>query len=55
MFSGFTPSCSAPQSVMTAMNNAWKYVGRYGYPDGNIVEAIAPQLFSLLLSLTIAS
>ena len=30
-----------PQSVMTAMNNAWKYVGRYGYPDGNIVEAIA--------------
>jgi histidinol-phosphate aminotransferase len=30
-----------PQSVMTAMNNAWKYVGRYGYPDGNIVQAIA--------------
>jgi histidinol-phosphate aminotransferase len=30
-----------PESVMKAMNNAWKYVGRYGYPDGNIVQAIA--------------
>jgi histidinol-phosphate aminotransferase len=30
-----------PQSVMDAMNGAWKYVNRYGYPDGNIVEAIA--------------
>ena len=30
-----------PESVMTAMNGAWKYVGRYGYPDGNIVQAIA--------------
>lgn len=30
-----------PDSVMKAMNNAWKYVGRYGYPDGNIVQAIA--------------
>jgi hypothetical protein len=30
-----------PDSVMKAMNAAWKYVGRYGYPDGNIVEAIA--------------
>ena len=30
-----------PQSVMTAMNNAWKYVGRYGYPDGNITQVIA--------------
>ncbi|MGD9906444.1 MAG: histidinol-phosphate transaminase [Vicinamibacterales bacterium] len=30
-----------PQSVMTAMNNAWKYVGRYGYPDANIVQVIA--------------
>ena len=30
-----------PQSVMTAMNHAWKYVGRYGYPDANIVQAIA--------------
>jgi histidinol-phosphate aminotransferase len=23
------------------MNSAWKYANRYGYPDGNIVEAIA--------------
>jgi len=30
-----------PESVMKAMNNAWKYVGRYGYPDGNIVQRIA--------------
>jgi histidinol-phosphate aminotransferase len=30
-----------PPSVMTAMNNAWKYVGRYGYPDANIVNVIA--------------
>ncbi len=30
-----------PQSVMSAMNHAWKYVGRYGYPDGNIVQTIA--------------
>jgi histidinol-phosphate aminotransferase len=30
-----------PESVMRAMNGAWKYVGRYGYPDGNIVEKIA--------------
>ncbi len=30
-----------PESVMKAMNGAWKYVGRYGYPDGNIVQAIA--------------
>lgn len=28
-------------SVMDAMNGAWKYVNRYGYPDGNIVQAIA--------------
>jgi histidinol-phosphate aminotransferase len=30
-----------PESVMKAMNGAWKYVGRYGYPDGNIVQEIA--------------
>ena len=30
-----------PESVMKAMNGAWKYANRYGYPDGNIVEAIA--------------
>ncbi len=30
-----------PDSVMKAMNAAWKYVGRYGYPDGNIVQEIA--------------
>jgi histidinol-phosphate/aromatic aminotransferase/cobyric acid decarboxylase-like protein len=23
-----------PESVMKAMNNAWKYSNRYGYPDG---------------------
>ena len=26
-----------PESVMKAMNNAWKYSNRYGYPDGDIV------------------
>jgi histidinol-phosphate aminotransferase len=30
-----------PEAVMRAMNGAWKYVGRYGYPDGNIVQEIA--------------
>jgi histidinol-phosphate aminotransferase len=30
-----------PDSVMKAMNGAWKYANRYGYPDGNIVQAIA--------------
>lgn len=30
-----------PDSVMQAMNGAWKYANRYGYPDGNVVEAIA--------------
>ena len=30
-----------PDSVMKAMNNAWKYSNRYGYPDGNIVGEIA--------------
>ena len=31
----------APPSVMAAMNHAWKYAGRYGYPDANIVQVIA--------------
>src|SRR4026209_406299 len=30
-----------PESVMKAMNNAWKYSNRYGYPDGNILQEIA--------------
>ncbi len=30
-----------PESVMKAMNNAWKYSNRYGYPDGNVVQEIA--------------
>ncbi|HVG84022.1 MAG TPA: histidinol-phosphate transaminase [Vicinamibacterales bacterium] len=30
-----------PDSVMKAMTNAWKYANRYGYPDGDIVQAIA--------------
>jgi len=30
-----------PESVMKAMNNAWKYANRYGYPDGNLVAEIA--------------
>jgi histidinol-phosphate aminotransferase len=30
-----------PESVMKAMNNAWKYSNRYGYPDGGIVQEIA--------------
>ena len=29
------------EAVMEAMNGAWKYANRYGYPDGGIVEAIA--------------
>jgi histidinol-phosphate aminotransferase len=28
-------------SVMEAMNGAWKYANRYGYPDGGIQQAIA--------------
>ena len=28
-------------SVMDAMNYAWKYANRYGYPDGGLVDAIA--------------
>ncbi len=31
----------APESVMRAMNDAWKYHNRYGYPDGGLVQAIA--------------
>ncbi len=30
-----------PPSVMKAMNDAWKYANRYGYPDGNINDVIA--------------
>jgi histidinol-phosphate aminotransferase len=30
-----------PENVMKAMNSAWKYSNRYGYPDGNIVQEIA--------------
>ena len=30
-----------PKAVMDSMQGAWKYANRYGYPDGNIIEAIA--------------
>ena len=30
-----------PDSVMDAMEGAWKYAGRYGYPDPGISQAIA--------------
>jgi hypothetical protein len=30
-----------PDSVMKAMNSAWKYANRYGYPDGNVMQVIA--------------
>lgn len=30
-----------PDSVMQAMNSAWKYANRYGYPDGNVNQVIA--------------
>src|SRR5581483_12035400 len=30
-----------PESVLKAMNRAFKYANRYGYPDGDIVQAIA--------------
>jgi histidinol-phosphate aminotransferase len=30
-----------PEAVMKAMTNSWKYANRYGYPDGNVVQAIA--------------
>ncbi len=29
------------ESVLEAMNSAWKYANRYGYPDGGIQDAIA--------------
>src|SRR5437868_12580427 len=29
------------ESIMKAMNDAWKYANRYGYPDGGLVDAIA--------------
>jgi histidinol-phosphate aminotransferase len=34
---GWGPS----EAVMKAMNDAWKYCTRYGYPDGGLVDAIA--------------
>jgi histidinol-phosphate aminotransferase len=30
-----------PESVLKAMNGAWKYANRYGYPDGDLVQAVA--------------
>jgi histidinol-phosphate aminotransferase len=30
-----------PESVMKAMNGAWKYANRYGNPDGNVMQEIA--------------
>ena len=30
-----------PKAVLDAMNGAWKYANRYGYPDGDVVEVIA--------------
>src|SRR6187397_2594737 len=30
-----------PESVMQAMTQAFKYANRYGYPDGDVVQAIA--------------
>ena len=30
-----------PESVIQAMNKAFKYANRYGYPDGNVVQEIA--------------
>ncbi len=30
-----------PESVMKAMNSAFKYSNRYGYPDGGIMQEIA--------------
>ena len=30
-----------PKAVMDSMQGAWKYANRYGYPDGDVVEAIA--------------
>ena len=33
-----------PDSVLEAMNGAWKYANRYGYPDGHIQEVLADHL-----------
>jgi histidinol-phosphate aminotransferase len=30
-----------PDNVMQAMNHAWKYANRYGYPDADVVQEIA--------------
>lgn len=30
-----------PKNVMEAMNHAWKYANRYGYPDANVIQEIA--------------
>lgn len=30
-----------PENVMQAMNHAWKYANRYGYPDADVVQEIA--------------
>src|SRR5215204_605402 len=30
-----------PKAVMDSMQGAWKYANRYGYPDGDVIEAIA--------------
>ena len=30
-----------PKAVMDAMQGAWKYANRYGYPDGDVIEVIA--------------
>jgi histidinol-phosphate aminotransferase len=30
-----------PEAVMKAMNSAWKYSNRYGYPDGGLTSEIA--------------
>ncbi len=30
-----------PQNVMQAMNHAWKYANRYGYPDADVIQEIA--------------
>ena len=30
-----------PDNVMQAMNHAWKYANRYGYPDADVIQEIA--------------
>src|SRR5262245_34875417 len=39
--SGNENNYGIPGSVMRAMEGAWKYAGRYGFPDPGITEAIA--------------